>query len=258
MNNTTCELLEKIKSNTKDLIKSGFEYQLENLDDLCVYFEDVLGVSFKRASKMHLLWDTFQMSGDLKRYRNAFTGWNSRYILPKHKLCPGDAYLMFDGCSNLIIPPDIDFSECRNVQGIFRNCTSLKMASVCAPLAIGAYVFNNCQSLKTIEYLNLPSATNYTASFYRCESLKNIYVEPNSIKASVSFNFCYNLTPESVENIVKGLCDDVTGQTLIISNEAYSRYNAAFPEKNSGDMTAFDVLMTLKPNWAHGHYSNYA
>lgn len=72
--------------------------------------------------------------------------------------------------------------------------------------------FASCSKLKSIlGALDLSSCTNVSGFVY-CGSLEKVEFVPNTIKPSISFSSCGNLTTETIESIIDGLVD-LTGQT---------------------------------------------
>lgn len=176
-------------------------------------------------------WDTFQESGMRENYQgmdggagyvkaNSFGGYEDKYIYPKYPLHPVMAYGMFHMCENLVVAPEVDFSQCTNMTAIFNTCPNLKkvgrVESYTAPGA--TYLFTKCPNLETVEYINLPNATNYLAAFNECENLKNIRFAKGSIRCTaggkISFHHCPNLTVDTIDSIFEGL-GEVSGFPIV-------------------------------------------
>lgn len=111
---------------------------------------------------------------------------------------------MLSSCSNLEYIGDIDASNCTSLNGVIRDCTKLtKMPKITTTSTLtdlgsmfsgdtaltdisnffemdlsGAYyfsyLFNNCNKLKYIPFLNLPSATDVTYMYQNCTALEEI------------------------------------------------------------------------------------
>lgn len=213
-------------------------------------------------------WDRFQNGGNRTDYNgltkdendnniprfNSFAGWESRYIKPKYPLMPVNPYAMFFECKNLLVAPDVDFVVSTNVTSVFNGCPNLKKVGKieCNNIVSAGYLFTNDTSLETIEYINLPNATNFHTSFHFCHNLKNIRFAENSIQAGdINFRFCQLLTADSIESIVLGLNDKAKGKSITLPLGADVTYNAARPElaDTENGLTPFDVLVSNRPYW---------
>lgn len=192
-------------------------------------------------------WDTFQENGMRENYQgmdgspgniktNSFGGSTDKYIYPKYHLYPTMAYGMFHMCENLVIAPEVDFSQCTNMTAAFHTCTKLKkvgrVESYTVPNA--NYAFICCPELETIEYINLPSAQNFKGAFNESPKLKNIRFEKGSVRCSsggqISFYFCPDLTPDSINSIFDGL-GSVSGNPTIQfdkNGDNKAKYDAEF------------------------------
>ena len=88
-----------------------------------------------------------------------------------------------------------------------------------ATLAVN--MFRGCQALEIIDGtpLNFSSITGTSINFLNlCTSLVDIRFAPNTIKLSIDFSPCQNLSAESIQSIIDGLADLTggTAQTLTL------------------------------------------
>jgi hypothetical protein len=74
------------------------------------------------------------------------------------------------------IPADMDFSQLRSADELFKGCESLKKVdglnlqnAVCV-----RGIFEGCTSLESVTNLNAPNAVDWSFAFYNCRSLKSI------------------------------------------------------------------------------------
>lgn len=83
-------------------------------------------------------------------------------------------------------------------------------------------MFQNCKVLSSIPELDCSSNTStysqYNGPLYGCESLKN-FGGFKGLNKSVYCNENYCLSYESLLNIINGLADGVSGQTLTLSRD---------------------------------------
>lgn len=186
-------------------------------------------------------WDTFQESGMRENYQgmdggagyvkaNSFGGYKDKYIYPKYPLHPVMAYGMFHMCENLVVAPEVDFSQCTNMSAIFHTCSKLKkvgrIESYTAPNA--TYLFIKCPELETIEYINIPMAQNFKAAFNECEKLKNIRFAKGSIRCTkggtISFYYSPLLTADSIDSIFDGLGKVSGNPTIQFDKNGENKY----------------------------------
>jgi hypothetical protein len=81
-------------------------------------------------------------------------------------------------------------------------------------------VFHGC-SAETIETLDFSSATT-TSYFGTSHSLRNIKLEPNTLKVSTNFP-SWGMTPESIQSIIDGLATVETQQKLTLHSSLVSK-----------------------------------
>lgn len=82
-------------------------------------------------------------------------------------------------------------------------------------------MFRGCEALETIDGtpLNFSSITGVSINFLNsCTSLVDIRFAPNTIKSSIDFRSCPNLSADTIQSIIDGLADLTggTAQTLTL------------------------------------------
>ncbi|MBR6531217.1 MAG: hypothetical protein IKT61_01795 [Clostridia bacterium] len=120
------------------------------------------------------------------------------------------------------------FEVCKTIKevtlGDIRSCTSLTRfayeASNLEKLTFSNMVrvqsleraFCNCLVLKEIDgEFNLLTATDLTGTFINCCSLETIRFKEKTIRKTIGFLSCINLSRQSMLSIVEGLSDEVSG-----------------------------------------------
>lgn len=104
--------------------------------------------------------------------------------------------------------------------------------------------FCNCQVLKEIDgEFNMETATDVANMFTGCSSLETVTFKEDTIRKSLSFSSCINLSKDSMLNIIGGLSDEVTG-TLSLSLHAFDKN---FP--TDGEQNEIFEIMTEVKGW---------
>ena len=160
---------------------------------------------------------------------------------------------MFYGASNI---QSIDFYiDCPNSttgQGMFYGTSSLKYIKGvnCSQMTTFRQMFSSSGVEVIEEPLNVPNVTNYTYAFNSV--LKEIRFVSETIKVSLSFSSSTQLTAESIQSIIDGLNEEVTGQTVTLSktavNKAFETSEGALDGSISENSEWFNLIAT-KTNW---------
>lgn len=120
---------------------------------------------------------------------------------------------MFSGNKFLTTIPAINISNGTSFSGMFFGCTALRTINI---------------QLSFIGVLKNPtggSTTMYYGIFHYCDNLVNVKFVENSIpvvgyrgsyKGTFDIHYSPYLTNESADSIIKGLCLNNTGYTLIL------------------------------------------
>ena len=123
-------------------------------------------------------------------------------------------------CAHSMLDAFASASQLKSVTGINAiNCIDMR------------HLFRWCHNLETVEFSGFGKATNWMNAFYECFSLKNVTFSPiipwERIKGSIDFQYCKELTRESIENIINTLSFD-TSYLLTLSETAVEN---AFPKE---------------------------
>lgn len=147
-------------------------------------------------------------------------------VTPQHHV-----FNMFYYCSSLEEAPYFDMNKIVMTNGMFRECSSLTTIPSydMSNVMFARNMFYACPSLTTIPYLNCKKLINASEMFVSCRSLTNVGGF-GDIKCSLALNDCYNLTTQSIVNIIEGLYDfdywaeepDSTQGTLTLSSRLSS------------------------------------
>ena len=119
-------------------------------------------------------------------------------------------YCMMQNCSSLVRADLGTLSNCSNFISLFSECRSLESVTFNAPrFANTNTVFYNCISLKEINtVLDATLCNSFTNTFFNCVSLEKIRFKESTIRTSINFTSCINLTKESLFSIANGLSDE--------------------------------------------------
>ena len=203
-------------------------------------------------------WDKMQSNGSRTNYKGSFGGWSGDLFYPTHNIKPtGDCqyFLMCWIADGEAIDLDARLIEC-GITMDFSGVTNL------------SYFLRENEAIGKLPALNLSGCTAYNYMFYaakklvtigeitaninaawgeysfrQCTSLEHITFAPGTIGKSIKFQHSTKLTPESIESIIYGLSDDVTGQTCSINSTAVYNYQSAY-----GGSTWISLVQS-KPNW---------
>ena len=208
-------------------------------------------------------WDKFQNYGNRRGYAGAFANWPTNLIYPKYNIIngSGDAVYMFAYWGNLDSPVEqsvdlaarleqcgvtLDLSKATNVQNLFyRNTVVTRVPPL--NLSSSNYNYNlfyRCEKAVTIGTITAKQSAEWqSGAFYHCDALENITFTPGTIGNSIQFQHSTKLTPESIESIIEGLSDSVSGKTCSINSTAVN--NLISEWGSQGWMS----LVQSKPNW---------
>ena len=114
---------------------------------------------------------------------------------------------MFIRCSSLQSVTLHSMPSVTNCESMFDSCSSLQSLYLDMPNCENyAYSFYMCNTLHTLEIVDVRKATSLENSFY-CSSLQNVNCVDELPKCNISFSSSSKLTLESVTNIITHLPD---------------------------------------------------
>ena len=127
--------------------------------------------------------------------------------LPSLPLVTNCSY-MFESCSSLQSVTLLSLPLVTSCPYMFQNCSSLQSLYLDMPNCENfAYSFYVCNSLHTIEIVDVRKAKGLVYSFYLCSSLENVTCVEELPKCTISFQSSSKLTLDSVTNIITHLPD---------------------------------------------------
>ena len=130
----------------------------------------------------------------------------------------------------------VDLTECnRNIKGVAYMCLS---ASALKSI-YGALDFTNC--------------TNTTIWLNGAGKLEDIEFVPDTIKISLSFQWCSKLSKKSITSAIKGLDNSVTGQTVTFQKTSINNAFGINVDDESTYTEEFVALRESKNNWIFGY-----
>ena len=97
-----------------------------------------------------------------------FDGCSNLIIAPQISLGSGKSEFMFQNCNKLIYVPHFDLSQCSNTQSLFTGCTRLSnipATNFAASTSVNT-MFSYCTLLDEIPDMDFSSLTNFGASAY--------------------------------------------------------------------------------------------
>ena len=136
----------------------------------------------------------------------------------------------------------------KNLNSMFRMATGIKKLTLTVPTEqaynAGYFFYISTVDASTIEEITIPDGMKFTVfdnfarycakltkidgsidlsevtstsnCFTRCYALKEVRFVPNTIKMSISFADCENLSDASIQSIIDGLSLEASGQTLTV------------------------------------------
>lgn len=132
-------------------------------------------------------------------------------------------------CEQLKTVSYFDTSNVTSFEGTFNYCKNLEyVPELNTDKATSLYqTFTNCRKLKSLCELNASGLTASMSSSYQspisgCETLRN-FGGLKGIKKSWYANTAYSLSYESLLNIINGLADGVSGQTLYLHQDCVNQ-----------------------------------
>ena len=125
---------------------------------------------------------------------------------------------------NGVFPLESITVNCKNLQSLsqaFFNCNGLKNIYLSNTQKVSSWsnCFYGSAAIETIETLDLSSTGNNeinSQNWIKAPNLKNLKIEPQTIKKTVTFWACSLLTAESIQSIIDGLATVETTQTLTL------------------------------------------
>lgn len=203
-----------------------------------------------KQSEYDAFWDDYQQNGNRTEYMYGFAGicWNSENFKPKYPIVlnhrsefrnSNGMFFLFD--RDLTKPPieihegDIDFSgNIYTMNQMFQNANVavVEMNAIPAILKSMAQTFTmndmNAHKLHTIK-IGVREETTYSGDAFRGSKLANVsFVDGSVIGQSISFEYCQNLTIESMQNIISCLKDysgTSTTKTLTFGSTNLAKLN---------------------------------
>lgn len=147
-------------------------------------------------------------------YNNARIS-NEDNLLPLIKNCIS-CYRMYYSSTLVRDAKLFDTSGCTDFRQMFNSCNNLKsVPSYDLSSAVNLNsMFAYCNQLKSVPNYDLSSATDLGGMFYNCNGLETIgnYSIPNATNMNNMFKYTYNLTNESLNNIL-AMCTTATSMT---------------------------------------------
>lgn len=146
-------------------------------------------------------------------------------MLNQVNTCKGvDFTSMFNGCTNLTTIPELNTSKGVNFTAMFYGCSELTTIPALETSKGRSFkgMFGKCSKLTILPLLDFSSANTLTAAFDDCVSLNYVRFLEQSIKVSISFASCTNLTADSLASIGYGLSrNPIAGATIALSEASW-------------------------------------
>lgn len=136
----------------------------------------------------------------------------------------------FNGCTHLKEITFGDLSSLSNMEYTFLNCVCLEKVTLGTFRSLSAVTqtFNGCRSLKEINAVfDTTLCRNFSATFAGCSSLETIRFAESTIRASVDFAACVNLSKESIYSIANGVCGEVSATVTFAEHAFRTNLSAA-------------------------------
>lgn len=153
-------------------------------------------------------WDAYQQKGRRTSYINGFygAGWTDDNFRPKYDIVvSGSGGWMFNNAKiTKIKDVKLDISRCTDVQAMFYGSSFEELPELDMSGAGDLRnTFYNAKKLKSIAKLKLGTVQEFTKTFYKCISLRDITID-GTISRSIDFSDC-PLSVESMINIISSL-----------------------------------------------------
>ena len=205
-------------------------------------------------------WDAFQQNGTLANYSAGFAGygWTAETFCPKYDVIPTNAYQMFYCFNNSKTALDmvehaknhgfvLDFSKATNMNNVFQGA-SVSRLGVIDITSCGASVsamFANDHNMHTIDELVIKSDGSQSVgnSFIGCSGLVNLKINGVIGVTGWNFQYCVNLSKESILSIINALSEAVSGMSITLSKTAVEN---AFGSTTANEWT---TLIGTKDGW---------
>lgn len=204
-------------------------------------------------------WDAYQQNGQRTDYATAFSSscWTPALFHPTHPLTVGNGYMLFRNNQKvnaaMLAQGEWDFSACWSLQYGFVGCFQLEEVADLGATVTLESCFADCTHLKSVQRLHLPPAENgiVTNLFWNCPQLTEVSVVGTLRAGNLGLQKSPLLSRASIEGLVAALSDEVTGQTLTLSqtavNTAFETASGAADGAQSEDWAA---LIATKSNWS--------
>ncbi len=116
------------------------------------------------------------------------------------------------------------------------------------------YAFRNQDKLKTISgKLHIKEGTNTTQWLLNCTALEDIEFVPDTIRTTISLQWCSKLTKASITSAINGLDNTVTGQTISFSKTAVNNAFGIDVDDETTYTDEFNTLRNSKSNWTFAY-----
>ena len=215
-------------------------------------------------------WDSIQMTNGSFRtgYDYFFYGgaWNDSNFRPKYDIRPtsGGGVSVFSRCGvkdleNCLSRGGVDgkgvrldLTKCTNIGEIFaRSKIEIIPELAFSTSTTSAWgMFTNCNRLHTVRKFAVNPKVQIGTNFSGCTALKNIVIEGEVID-NANFQWCKELSRESIASIVEALSVNVSGKTLTLSADAVNNMIFPFASSQSGiTYNSWEELKNTKiTNW---------
>lgn len=213
-----------------------------------------------KQSEYDRFWDAYQQNGNLENYSAAFAGygWTAETFRPKYDVIPTNAYQMFYCFNNGKTALDmveyaknhgfvLDFSKATNMNNVFQGA-SVSRLGVIDITSCGASVsamFANDHNMHTIDELVIKEDGSQSVgnSFIGCSGLVNFRITGLIRTTGWNFQYCVNLSKESIKSIINALSEAVSGLSITLSKTAVEN---AFGSTTANEWT---TLIGTKDGW---------
>lgn len=228
----------------------------------------------KRA-EYDAFWDAFQAS-DRQSYARMFNEWKPSIFYPKYDIVPlSDCERLFNNwkdkdASELDLRArleecgvTLDLSHATRFEKLFAYSAFTVLPTVdLSGFLYSSDTYSNsmfqcCRRLKTIEKLIVNPLVWYTNAFEQCYALEDLTVE-GEIGNSIDLHWSKELTPKSVEAVIKALSGSVTGKTLTLDRRVKERLLKKIEDEAEDEGTKkaeeiakkyWERLVASKSNW---------
>lgn len=203
-------LIAKYTANTSGVLptfNSGYQYTINEIESNDVYTvelfsdDDFTSCSFNNKSEL--------LTVEYLKVTSKVTNMNS----------------MFRNCSQLtqLDVSNWDTKNVTNMYNMWANCYKLTQLDLSnwntSKVARMDYMFYGCSKLTQLDLnnFNTSKVTNMSEMFQYCNSLTD-FIAPKNINANIGFNYCNNLSHDSLMSIVNNLATVTTTRTLTLGS----------------------------------------